>query len=142
MERIKNKSNILKYLLIASFLFVLIFGIGSIYASNVGGGFNPGYINNGDDVDAIKKPIDTIYSTILLILQIASVAGVLIAGLRYMYSSADTKADIKKRMIPLVIGLVLVFGATTIIQFVINASNELMTTPPTNTPPTHNYKPY
>lgn len=92
---------------------------------NAGEGFNPNYIANGDDVDALKPTINTLYHTIILVLQIASVAGVIIAGLRYMYASADTKADIKKTMVPLIIGLVLVFCVSTIIDLVVKIATEV-----------------
>ena len=42
-----------------------------------------------------------------------------------MFASADQKADIKKSMIILVIGAVLVFGASTIISIIANTTAEV-----------------
>ena len=66
------------------------------------------------------------WATVVTIVQILAVAAVVFAGLRYMFASADQKADIKKSMGTLAIGAVLVFGATTVIKFVSNATNQII----------------
>ena len=85
--------------------------------STAGGAYN--YLNDA------KKPLKNIYSTVIVICQIASVAGVVIAGIVYMFSDAGKKADIKKSLIHLVIGLVIVFTASTIISLVTGTFNQL-----------------
>ena len=62
-----------------------------------------------------KTSILKVWGTVLLILQILSVAAIVIAGIRYMFASAEGKADIKKQTIGLMVGAVLVFGASGII---------------------------
>lgn len=59
-----------------------------------------------------------IWGVILVVLQVASIAGVIFAGVRYMFASADAKADLKKSMIHLVIGMIIVFGASTVVGFI------------------------
>lgn len=77
-------------------------------------------------VDSINDAATRVWSTVLTILQIAAVAAIVIAGVRYMFSSAEQKADIKKGMVILVVGAVLVFGASTVVQFILTASEEIM----------------
>lgn len=88
--------------------------------NNFGGGFDPGQIPSGniEDVGKTKGIFDNIYTTVLFLIQVASVAGIIICGIRYMYASADAKADIKAGMMPFVIGIILVFCASTVAQFV------------------------
>lgn len=43
-----------------------------------------------------------------------------------MFASADQKADIKKSMIILVLGAILVFGASTVAKFIMTATNEVI----------------
>ena len=43
-----------------------------------------------------------------------------------MFASADQKADIKKGMIGLVIGAILVFAASTVVQFIISATTSVI----------------
>ena len=97
-------------------------GSSTTSGDNFGGGFNPDQIPSGDinDVGKTKGIFDNIYTTVLFLIQIASVAGIIICGIRYMYASADSKADIKAGMMPLVIGIILVFCASTVAQFVAN----------------------
>ena len=47
-----------------------------------------------------------------------AMVALLVLAIRYMYSSPNEKADIKNRLIPFVIGGVLLFGATTLIKLV------------------------
>ena len=61
-----------------------------------------------------------IWATIASIVQILSIAAVVFAGVRYMFASADQKADIKKSMGILAIGGILVFGATTVLNILGN----------------------
>ncbi len=80
---------------------------------------------NGSGVNSIDTSVKKVWSTVLTILQIAAVAAIVIAGVRYMFASADQKADIKKGMIGLVIGAVLVFAASTVVQFIVTATNQI-----------------
>lgn len=76
----------------------------------------------------IKSTVQNVWATIALLVQIASVAAVVFAGLRYMFASADQKADIKQGLTYLAIGAVLIFGAVSIIQLVAGAASVLNTT--------------
>lgn len=67
-----------------------------------------------------------VWATVVTIVQILAVAAVVFAGLRYMFASADQKADIKKSMGVLAIGAVLVFGATIVLQFIADATNQVL----------------
>lgn len=48
---------------------------------------------------------------------VASIAA-LVLGMRYMYSSPEEKAEIKKKLVPFIIGGVLVFGAIQLVKLV------------------------
>ena len=39
-------------------------------------------------------------------------------GIRYIFSSVEEKADIKKKLIPFVIGVIIFYGATGILQLI------------------------
>lgn len=80
--------------------------------------------NTSGDSKTIKS-IQNAWGIILTILQVAAIAAVVFAGVRYMFASADSKADIKKQMIWLVIGAILVFGASTVIRLVTNVASDI-----------------
>ena len=76
--------------------------------------------------DIIKKEAKGVWGTMIVVVQIAAVACVVFAGLRYMFASADQKADIKKSMGVLAIGAVLVFGATLVIKLIGNITTDTL----------------
>ena len=83
--------------------------------------YNPGSVNS-----QVATTTKNAWATIRVIVQIAAVACVVFAGLRYMFASSDQKADIKQGLIYLAIGAVLVFGATTIIGFVADSAVQIL----------------
>lgn len=73
----------------------------------------------------LKKSFKNIWASLVTILQIAAVAGIVFAGVRYMFASAEAKADIKSSMIHLIIGMAIVFAASTLIKVIITVFNEV-----------------
>ena len=83
--------------------------------------------NIGDDtIEGIVELTDQIWGSAILIAQVLSVGCVVFAGIRYMYASADKKADIKKGMMYLAIGAIFVFATTTVMKFVFNVGISLI----------------
>ncbi len=78
-----------------------------------------------DPVGDVETLVNNVWGTVALVVQVLAIACVVFAGLRYMFASADAKADIKKQTIILVVGAVLVFGATWIIDIIANTTEEL-----------------
>jgi hypothetical protein len=100
----------------------------SSYLNEVGEGFNYDRIPiSGNPMDEnLKKPAQNIWATCIIIFQIASVAGIVFAGIRYMFASVDQKADIKKGLISIAIGAAIVFSASTIIGLVTDVFDEII----------------
>lgn len=67
----------------------------------------------------------SIWSTVIALVQILSIAGIIAIGLKYMFSAADTKADIKKDLLPMVIGLIFVYSIAQLIPFIADISGQL-----------------
>lgn len=94
----------------------------------VGNDFDYSLVPNDDFTggENVKKTIRRVWSSLILVLQAASVGGVIFAGVRYMLASAETKADIKTSMIHLVIGMIIVFAASSVIGLVTGTFNQLI----------------
>ncbi|MEG0072933.1 MAG: hypothetical protein RR922_00825 [Clostridia bacterium] len=73
----------------------------------------------------IESITGSAFKTVAVVAQVAAFAGVVALGIRYMFASADAKADIKKSMFPLVIGLVLVFATASFLTFATGAMESL-----------------
>ena len=96
-----------------------VFGFGNFTVGNLNS------IGNGESITSANKAVNRIWGTVMLILQVLAVAAVVFAGVRYMFASADGKADIKKQTVGLIVGAVLVFGASTIINFILTVTNDI-----------------
>lgn len=107
----------------AMLMLVLVISVvlNNVFAVVTDPGYDPSLINGN-----LKKKVKSIWATVAKIVQIASVACVVFAGLRYMFASSDQRADIKQGLIYLTIGAVLVFGAILIIQLVAEAGKTIM----------------
>ena len=97
-----------------------------VQCDTVGTAFDYSLIPNKNASNTLKKPFGNLWKTAIFIIQVLAVAAVVIAGLRYMFASSDQKADIKKGLIYIVIGAVIVFGAATLISLITNTFKEIV----------------
>lgn len=67
----------------------------------------------------------SIWTTVTIIVQILAIAGIIAIGLKYMFSTANTKADIKKDLLPMAIGLIVIYSSTELIPFIVRISEQL-----------------
>ena len=86
---------------------------------------NSGWTSNDVAGKDIGKSANNIWATIVLVLEVVSVTLFLITGIRYMFASADQKADLKKSMFATVLGVILVFGTTYVVKFFMTVSSEI-----------------
>ena len=76
--------------------------------------------NKPQEVLNLGKSIVTIMQTVGIVV---AVVVLLILGIKYMMGSAEEKAEYKKTMIPYLVGAVLIFASTTIVNVVYNLAN-------------------
>lgn len=81
---------------------------------------------NSQGVGSIDNAVSSVWSTVLTVLQICAIAAIVFAGVKYMFAAADQKAEIKNGLVGLVVGAILVFAASTVVQFIIDASKEVI----------------
>ncbi len=75
-----------------------------------------------DKLTDLGKTIVTIMQTVGIVV---AVVVLLVLGIKYMMGSAEEKAEYKKTMIPYVVGAVLIFASTTIVNIVYQLANSL-----------------
>jgi len=85
-------------------------------------------IAKGDDTVSTGK-IQEMGASIVTIMQtvgiVVAVVILLVLGIKYMMGSAEEKAEYKKTMIPYVVGAILIFASTTIVNIVYQLANSL-----------------
>lgn len=68
-----------------------------------------------------KTLVGTVWSTVTAVVQILCIAGLILVGLKYMWSPSDKKADIKSQAVMIVLGLMLAISAVPILNFIIKS---------------------
>ena len=92
------------------------------------GGITAGNPNvSGSAITGITTVTGNIWKTIQVVVQVLAIVAIVFAGVRYMFASADQKADIKKQTVILIVGAVLVFAAGPIASFVAKIGSGLFT---------------
>lgn len=108
------------FLRIMPIVLVVAIMVGSVYGIDV---TEPGTTGGSGKV---KTLAEAIWGTVVTVVQILAIAAIVIAGVRYMFASADSKADIKKQTVVLIAGAVLVFAAVPIATFVSDTAKQLI----------------
>lgn len=107
-------------------LCAMLFNTQIVFAEQNYRPVDPSGGNTSNTIEDVVTGVDKVWSSILLIVQIVSVACVVLTGVRYMFASADQKADLKKGVMYLIIGATFVFAASTVIRFIFNVGNSVI----------------
>lgn len=108
----------MKKIVKTSIIFMLIIVMANIsYASGI--------------IDQIEEPkinpeLANMLGGVIGVIQIVgtgvAVGASIYLGIKYILSSTEEKADIKKKLVPFVIGVIIFYGATGILQIIANFS--------------------
>ncbi len=80
---------------------------------------DPGYDETKFDNQALKDKTNSFVGTFIFIVQVLCIVTMIAMGLRYMFVSAEGKANIKKEIIVWCIGAIFVFASTTLIAVIL-----------------------
>lgn len=82
---------------------------------------NVNYSTNGSsNIQTIGGKILSIITIIGIVVSVIVIAGL---GIKYITGSAEEKAEYKKSFIPLLVGMILLLGASSIANFLVNAAS-------------------
>ena len=115
-------------LLILIFQFMFIPTLSN--AQNMGEVIQQGdaFVNNGKiliDQNKLKETMSFIFNSLFVVGMILSVFVGGFLGIKYMTSSVEDKAEIKKTMLPFATGCIVIFGAYGIWKIVITILNQI-----------------
>lgn len=104
---------------------MVVLAISSVFAVNEPLSSTVG--NTGDDkIEKVYTISQSVWNTAKAVIQVAAFSGIIIAGISYMFSSADAKAEMKKSLGYLILGLVLVFGASIVVDVIYTITSEAL----------------
>ncbi len=113
-----------KILSIALIVLTILCSLSTIVLADVKSDLD--IISKGND-SAKAEEVVKLGATIVTIMQtvgiVVAVVVLLILGIKYMMGSAEEKAEYKKTMIPYLVGAVLIFASTTIVNVVYNIAS-------------------
>lgn len=90
------------------------------------GSFNPYDIDkNGVDQKTVTKYANNVYSILYIVAIVISVIALMILGLKYIIGSATDKADYKKTLIPVLIGIFIVACITSILGVIASVGGSI-----------------
>lgn len=114
----KSKKILLRILPV--FIVFMVFFTTNIFAINVA---EP---TSGNASSTVSSLSGRVWGTISVVVQMVAIGAIVFAGVRYMFASADDKANIKKQTVILVVGAVLVFAAVPLTKLIVNAAKEII----------------
>lgn len=127
----KKQVKIISTLLIVLALLVSLTGVTMAANTTKGGADLSGKIDEiaqGNSSADTSKVVD-LGKTVVTIMQtvgiVVAIVVLLVLGIKYMIGSAEEKAEYKKTMLPYVVGAVLIFASTTIVNVVYQLANGL-----------------
>lgn len=117
-----KKSKFIKIIFIALVLFAVFFYTVKVNAIDTGY-YNVGTLSR-TDAPTLFGMGDEVLGTLMNIATIVSILTIAIIGVKYMYGSLEQKAEYKASLLPWLIGAIIVFSITRIIElFQMIASN-------------------
>ena len=118
-KTVKIIASVLTALFILAILSTNVFAIGGIISAVEGA------TAKGQSSSGLTNLGGYIVGTIQVIGVIVAIVVLLVLGIKYMTGSAEERAEYKKTMIPYLVGAVLIFASTTIVNVVYNLANGL-----------------
>ena len=112
--------NVNKVFIVIVFLIVTLLTFNSHLAAEAN------FPSGGTANEELRNSMTTIWSSIVKIIQILAFGSILFAGLRYMFAAPDARADIKKSMGILALGGIIVFGTSSLVDFIITTANSML----------------
>lgn len=82
----------------------------------------PGIVNlarEAFETDDYSNFGGTVFATIIYLVRVLAFSGIIFAGLKLMFASAEAKANIKSHILPIIIGCVFVFSSTFVVDIIV-----------------------
>ena len=91
-------------------------------AADAGSAIDGIQVTGGGDVSKLQSVIGKLLGFLQVASGIIAVLMIAITGFQYIVETPEVKSEIKKKMLPIIVGIVLVFGATSVAKFIIGVA--------------------
>ncbi len=117
---VDSKAEIKENLITLLVACVFFFGWNAIYNTLITSG-NLFFISSG-----FKASVGNIYSTVMFVLNILAFIGVIYVGIKYIFSGASGRADLKGKSVYFVIGIIMTFATITLLTYISKVINQVV----------------
>ena len=69
---------------------------------------------------SFTSTVSNIYATIMYVCNYLAIGGIIYIGIRYMLAGAEGKATLKAKSVPIVLGILMVYGTLTFLNFIVS----------------------
>ena len=121
----RRKMNVVLKILILFFMIIMVFSGISIANTVTGIPVDPSRVKPDPPSADLDSVIGVILGVIRVIGAVVMVATIVIIGIKYIMTSVEGKADLKKVAIPYLIGAILLFAGTQFVGIIYNFADEL-----------------
>ena len=111
---IEGKTNIKETL--PNFIVGVIFFYLATEITTFGKSIGVAMLGDGTSFSQVES---NVYTTVKTIANTFAIIGIVLVGIKYLITSSDEKANVKKQLIPMVVGIILVYSSINFINFVI-----------------------
>ena len=87
------------------------------YVNDIGGDLSETYTNMNTEINSVTNIVSKLLGFLQVISAVMSVIIIASTGFRYIVETPEVKEEIKKTMLPMIVGIIFVFFATSIAQF-------------------------
>ncbi len=116
-----------KILSLFMIIFLLCAFITPVFAAGEGDvDVNLDFTTDASDNSNLGDLFSNVWGTVQTVASFIALIMVVFAGIRYMFASADQKADIKKQTIILIVGAIFIFAAGSIVNLIANAAQGII----------------
>lgn len=77
------------------------------------------------DISGFKSAVSNAWSIAKIILQVVAITMFMLVGIKYMFASADQKADLKKSLVIVTIGTLITFGSAIVVDVVLKIFTDI-----------------
>lgn len=88
--------------------------------------FSKSIFNGFTTASSLDTITDSIFSTVSTIANVCAIMAIVIMGLKYMFTAADERAELKQKMVPLIIGLALIYASAQVLGFIVNVGSAIL----------------
>ncbi len=118
---IESKANIKESL--PNFAIGVMFFYLAESITNFTKGIGQDLVGNNSSWQTIESDV---YTTVTTVANVFAIIGIVLMGIKYMITSAEQKADVKRQLLPMMIGLIIVYSSVNVINFFIKVGEDLI----------------